>query len=274
LNHKRRNGASNTTNNKTTARNKVISGRKAGTTVVQRKVKAGSKRTNPVAKQLQSQTQKINSLADLATTPEAKANVSMLDAFLAESAKSSPYIKAVEFKGVGKRLEILSAEIDRTPFNGSSNKGNNNQQQQQQRRGPRMVFKCRDLDDKDHRERIWTAGQMAVLSIKPLYDSGIRVMRIWSRGVDQNTRYYADKTDLSKTKEQEASEHAKIYDIDNPFLNEEGTEIIAKVEPDNGTSDATDAANAKKLKEYKKGYAKVGKVKVKKKKLRGKQRKK
>jgi hypothetical protein len=278
----KKSGVSSTTVNKTSVRDKRISGRKTGTTTVRRKVKAGSKGV-VVASQVQSQPQplhqkkKINTLADLATTPEAKANVNMLDAFLAESAKNSPYIKAVEFKGAGKRLEILSAEIDRTPFNITTNNNRNGQQQQRQRTGPRMVFTCKDLDDKDNRERIWTAGQMAVLAIKPLYDKGERVMRVWSRGVDQNTKYYADKTDLSKTKEEEAAEYdEKNHDIgSNATLNNDSSVVTTTVN-DEAASATVDGAE--KIKEYKKGYAKVGKTKVKKKQKkksrRGKQTKK
>jgi hypothetical protein len=109
-------------------------------------------------------------------SPEAKARLEKVKEFIAHKSK---FIKAEEFAGKGKILEIL--DID-TEANGKF--------------GESVQFKFRE--PKNNTERIWnTSSTRALRAVTPLLEKGISLIHVWTTGTGTDTMYYAKEAGKS-----------------------------------------------------------------------------
>ena len=103
-------------------------------------------------------------------SPKAEANLRKVKEFMARKAK---FVRAEEFAGKGKTIEILDVD---TEVDGKF--------------GPSVQIKFRE--PKNENERIWNTGSIRALSaISPLFEKGIMLMHVWTTGKGMDTQYYA-----------------------------------------------------------------------------------
>lgn len=118
-------------------------------------------------------------------SPTAQAN---LDVVQEHMAKQGKYIKAVEFEGNGKVLEIIKAEADL--------KG---------KFGEAIQFLVREPET--NKERLWTtSSSRAIAAVFALMKKGQNLMRIWSTGTGTDKQYYAEAVQMKKKKKKVKSE--------------------------------------------------------------------
>ena len=103
-------------------------------------------------------------------SPKAEANFRKIKEFMARKSK---FVRAEEFAGKGKTIEILDVD---TEVDGTF--------------GPSVQIKFRE--PKNEKERIWNTGSIRALrAISPLYETGITLMHVWTTGKGMDTQYYA-----------------------------------------------------------------------------------
>lgn len=103
-------------------------------------------------------------------SPKAEANLRKVKEFMARKLK---FVRAEEFAGKGKSIEILDVD---TEVDGKF--------------GPSVQIKLRE--PKSERERIWNISSIRALkAISPLLEKGITFMHVWKTGEDKDTQYYA-----------------------------------------------------------------------------------
>jgi hypothetical protein len=105
-------------------------------------------------------------------SPKAEANLKKVKEFMAQKFK---FVRAEEFAGKGKSMEIL--EVD-TEVDGKF--------------GPAVQIKLREPHDA--KERIWnTSSIRALKAISPLIERGATLMRVWTTGKGMDTQYFAEE---------------------------------------------------------------------------------
>jgi hypothetical protein len=103
-------------------------------------------------------------------SPKAEANFRKVKEFMAQKSK---FVRAEEFAGKGKTIEILDVD---TEGNGKF--------------GPAVQIKLREPTNE--KEGIWNTGSIRALSaISPLFEKGITLMHVWTTGQGMDTQYYA-----------------------------------------------------------------------------------
>lgn len=103
-------------------------------------------------------------------SPKAQANFRKVKEFMARKSK---FVRAEEFAGKGKSIEML--EVD-TEVDGKF--------------GPSVQIKLREPNNE--KERIWNTGSIRALrAISPLFEKGITMMHVWTTGKGMDTQYYA-----------------------------------------------------------------------------------
>jgi hypothetical protein len=88
-------------------------------------------------------------------------------------AKKFKFVKAEEFAGKGKSIEILDVD---TEADGKF--------------GPSVQIRLRE--PRSENERIWNVSSIRALkAISPLFEKGITLMHVWTTGKGMDTQYYA-----------------------------------------------------------------------------------
>ena len=88
-------------------------------------------------------------------------------------ARKSKFVRAQEFTGKGKTLQILDVEDD---VNGKF--------------GDSIQIKLREPET--NTERIWSTSSIRALNaIYPLIKRGVTLIHVWTTGKDMDTQYYA-----------------------------------------------------------------------------------
>ncbi len=103
-------------------------------------------------------------------SPKAEANLRKVKEFMARKSK---FVRAQEFAGKGKTLEILDLEDDvKGKF------------------GDTLQIKLREPET--NTERIWSTSSIrAINAIYPLIKRGVTLIHVWTTGIDMDTQYYA-----------------------------------------------------------------------------------
>ena len=103
-------------------------------------------------------------------------------------AKKSKVVRAEEFAGKGKIMEVLDVD---TEANGKF--------------GESVHIKFREPETKN--ERIWnTSSIRALTAVSPLLEKGITLLHIWTTGTGMDTMYYAeDANEVQSTRVQKSS---------------------------------------------------------------------
>jgi hypothetical protein len=103
-------------------------------------------------------------------SPKAEANLRKVKEFMAQKFK---FVRADEFAGKGKSIEILDVD---TEVNGKF--------------GPSVQIKLKE--PRSENERIWNVSSIRALkAISPLFEKGITLMHVWTTGKGMDTQYYA-----------------------------------------------------------------------------------
>ena len=112
-------------------------------------------------------------------SPKAEANLRKVKEFMARKSK---FVRAEEFAGKGKSIEILDVD---TEVDGKF--------------GPAVQIKFKE--PKNEMERIWNTGSIRALSaISPLFEKGITLMHVWTTGKGMDTQYYAREVERREGK--------------------------------------------------------------------------
>lgn len=103
-------------------------------------------------------------------SPKAEANLKKVKEFMTKKFK---FVRAEEFAGKGKSIEVLDVD---TEVDGKF--------------GPTVQIRLRE--PRSENERIWNVSSVRALkAISPLFEKGITLMHVWTTGKGMDTQYYA-----------------------------------------------------------------------------------